>query len=76
MPEKTLLAFGDHGEVTGFLPRDGGDASEVISRVEAAGVDMNALGERLQTEAAEAFVTSWNELIATITEKSLALAAV
>lgn len=73
MPEKTLLAFGDHGEVTEFLPRDGGNADEVITRFQNAGVDMGALGSRLQTEAADSFVKSWNELIGTITEKSRAL---
>jgi transaldolase len=76
MPEKTLLAFGDHGEVTGFLPRDGGNASEVIARFEAAGVDLDALGARLQKEAADAFVKSWEELMATIAEKSRTLTAV
>jgi transaldolase len=75
MPEKTLLAFGDHGEVTDFLPHDGGNAPEVITRFKNAGVDMEALGARLQTEAADAFVKSWNELMATITEKSRALTA-
>jgi transaldolase len=75
MPEKTLLAFGDHGEVTDFLPRDGGNAPEVIDRFTKAGVDMDSLGARLQTEAADAFVKSWNELMATITEKSRALTA-
>jgi transaldolase len=73
IPEKTLLAFGDHGEVTEFLPRDGGNADEVITRFQNAGVDMGALGARLQTEAAESFVKSWNELIGTITDKSRAL---
>ena len=75
MPEKTLLAFGDHGEVSSFLPHDGGNAPEVIARFESAGVDMEALGARLQKEAADAFVTSWNELIATISDKSRALSA-
>jgi transaldolase len=75
MPEKTLLAFGDHGEVTDFLPRDGGNADEVIERFKSAGVDMDALGARLQKEAADAFVKSWDELIGTIKEKSAALTA-
>src|SRR5712691_904366 len=53
MPEKTLLAFGDHGDVTDFLPRDGGNAPEVVERFANAGVDMAALGARLQKEAAD-----------------------
>jgi transaldolase len=75
MPEKTLLAFGDHGDVKDFLPRDGGNADEVVKRFQDAGVDMDALAARLQTEAADAFVKSWNELIGTIRDKSAALTA-
>ena len=63
MPEKTLLAFGDHGEVTDFLPADGGDAEEVAARFTAGGADLDALAARLQSEGADAFVTSWDELL-------------
>jgi transaldolase len=31
MPEKTLLAFSEHGDVTGTLPRDGGDCERVLA---------------------------------------------
>ncbi len=74
MPEKTLLAFGDHGEVSDFLPADGGDAGSVIDRFTADGVDLEALAGRLQAEGAAAFVTSWDELLQTIEERSAALA--
>ena len=37
MPEKTLLAFGDHGRVSGSLPRDGGDAGQVLADFARAG---------------------------------------
>lgn len=74
MPEKTLLAFGDHGEVTDFLPADGAGAQEVIDRFTAAGAEPDALAARLQSEGADAFVTSWDELLGTIEERSAALA--
>jgi transaldolase len=74
MPEKTLLAFGDHGEVTDFLPADGAGAQEVIDRFAAAGADLDALAARLQSEGADAFVGSWDELLETIGERSAALA--
>jgi transaldolase len=46
MPEKTLLAFGDHGDVDHLLtPRDGGD---VVHRFLDAGVDLDALAKRLR----------------------------
>ena len=75
MPEKTLLAFGDHGHVDEFLPTDGGNAEQVIARFAAAGVDVAALAARLQDEAADAFVASWDELIENIGQKTIALTA-
>lgn len=66
MPEPTLLALADHGEVGEPLPRDGGDAEEVLGRFEAAGIDVGALAERLQEEGKEAFVKSWEGLLGSI----------
>jgi len=73
MPEKTLLAFGDHGDVRRFLSANAADADPVIERFLQAGVDLAALAARLQTEAAEAFVRSWDELLENIDQKSAAL---
>jgi len=75
MPEKTLLAFGDHGVVGDFLSTDGSDAEQVIARFAAAGVDVDTLAVRLQEEGADAFMASWNELIENIGEKTSALKA-
>ena len=50
-----------------------GDAQRVTTRF-ADGVDLEALAERLQAEGAAAFVTSWDELLQTIEERSAALA--
>lgn len=75
MPEKTLLAFGDHGEVGDPLPADGGDAEEVLDEFAAAGVDVDALAAQLQSEGAESFVGSWRELLDSLEGKRKALAA-
>lgn len=75
MPATTLLAFADHGDVTDFLPADGGDADEVIERFRDEGVDPDAVAARLQTEGADAFVASWDELMGTIEQRSQALTA-
>jgi transaldolase len=74
MPDATLLAFADHGELRGVMPEDGGDAEAVIAEFERAGVDVDALAEQLQREGAEAFVKSWNDLLERIAAKSEALA--
>ena len=66
MPETTLLAFAEHGEVGEPLPADGGDADEVLAAFAEAGTDAGALARRLQKEGAEAFVESWRDLLATV----------
>jgi transaldolase len=70
MPEKTLLALADHGEIGTMLPHDGGDAEEVLGRFKQARVDVNALAAELQRDGATAFVASWKELLACLVEKS------
>jgi len=73
MPEATLKALADHGELGTILPDDGGDCEEVLARFAKAGIDVDALAARLQDEGAKTFVTSWNELLAVIASKSDAL---
>jgi transaldolase len=73
MPEGTLKALADHGEVGAILPVDGGDCEEVLARFAMAGVDVDALAAQLQDEGAKSFVKSWNELLAVIDSKSTAL---
>ena len=43
MPETTLLAYADHGQVKGILPDDGGDAEQVLAEFARAGIDDAAL---------------------------------
>ncbi|MBV8072941.1 MAG: transaldolase [Acidobacteriaceae bacterium] len=73
MPESTLKAFADHGELGISLPADGGDCEEVLAEFAKAGVDVDALGAQLQLEGAKSFVSSWNELMGVIESKSAAL---
>ena len=70
IPEKTLLAFADHGQVKNLLPRDGGDAEQVLREFQRAGVDERALAAELQREGAEAFDKSWNDLLECIATKA------
>ena len=74
MPDKTLLAFADHGEVGSALPPDGGYAEAVLEEFRREGIDDEALAERLQREGADAFSTSWSALLSRIREKSAQLA--
>ena len=74
IPEATLNAFADHGKVGAPTPADGGDCETVLAQFRAAGVDLDALAARLQTEGAASFVASWKELMGVISSKSAALA--
>ena len=75
MPEKTLNAFAEHGEVDQALPLDGGDSATVIAQFAALGFEVESLAAKLQSEGAASFVTSWNELMTVIESKSAALQA-
>jgi transaldolase len=70
MPEGTVKALADHGEIGALLPADGGDAEDVLSQFAKAGVDADALAATLQEDGAKSFVKSWNELIGVISAKT------
>jgi transaldolase len=76
IPEKTLHAFADHGQVKGTLPVDGGDAEEVLAEFKKIGVDHLALADQLQREGTESFDKSWQDLMDRIASKSATLATV
>jgi transaldolase len=70
MPEGTLQALADHGELGPILPADGGDSEEVLAQFAKAGVDVDALAAELQDEGAKSFVKSWSELMGVLVAKS------
>jgi len=70
MPEATLKALADHGELSGILPADGGDCEEVLAQFAKAGVDIDALATQLQDEGAKSFVKSWSDLMEVLVSKS------
>jgi transaldolase len=70
MPEATLLAFANHGELGPPLPADGGNAEEVLGKFGKEGIDISALAADLQKDGAASFVASWNDLLAGIAAKS------
>jgi transaldolase len=73
MPEGTLKALAEHGDVSETMPTDGGNSEEELARFAAAGIDVHALSIRLQDEGAKSFVKSWNDLMDVINSKSAVL---
>jgi transaldolase len=75
MPDKTLLAFADHGQIPQLLSDDGGDVDQELDRFRQVGIDLDALALRLQQEGAAAFSASWAKLLDCIAHKRERLAA-
>jgi transaldolase len=73
MPENTLKAFAEHGEVGELLAVDGGDCERVLASFAKAGINVDALAAQLQNEGATSFVKSWNDLMACVESKSAAM---
>jgi transaldolase len=73
MPEATLKALADHGEISQTLPAHARHCDEVLAKFAEAGIDTDALGAQLQNEGAKSFAKSWKELISCIASKSEAL---
>jgi len=73
VPEETLLAFANHGQVDHAMPRDGGDSEQVLVSITRAGIDVAALARELQDQGAKGFVDSWKDLLGAIETKSKAL---
>jgi transaldolase len=73
MPENTLKAFADHGEVGELLAADGGDSERVLAGFAKAGIEVDALATQLQNEGAASFVKSWNDLMTCVESKSAAM---
>jgi len=74
MPESTLKAFAQRGEVGAMLAPKGGDCEKVLAAVAKAGIDIDALAKRLQDEGAASFDESWNDLMACIESKRAVMA--
>jgi len=74
MPEPTLKAFADHGEVGELMAADGGNSEQVLQEFEEAGIDVKALAQRLQDEGKVSFVKSWEDLLESIETKSKVVA--
>ena len=73
MPENTLKAFADHGEVGELLAPDGGDCERVLASFGQAGIAVDGLAAQLLNEGAASFVKSWNDLMTCVESKSEAM---
>lgn len=69
MPEKTLLAFADHGIVKGnSIEPSLSAAKDVISQLASVGINLDEVTDLLEKEGVEKFIVSWHELMASVDE--------
>ena len=73
MPEGTLKALADHGELSEIMSADGGTCEAVLDQFGKAGIDVDALAAKLQEEGAKSFVASWKDLMGVIDSKCAAM---
>jgi transaldolase len=73
VPEATLKAVADHGEITSLMRGDGGTCEDTLAAFTATGIDLYALAMQLQDEGTRSFTKSWNHLMAFLATKVAAL---
>jgi transaldolase len=70
MPESTLLAFADHGEVPGDqVSGQAAEAQHIFDELAAVGIDLNDVFAVLEREGAEKFDASWSQLADTVADQ-------
>jgi transaldolase len=75
MPEQTLHAFADHGEVRPTLAADAAGAEQTLADAQAAGIDLRSVTAQLEREGVQLFCDSYRELLDRIESKLGAVAA-
>jgi transaldolase len=67
MPEKTMMAFADHGEVEkNSIDANFEVASSQLQQLQSAGIDLDEVTSLLEQEGVEKFIASWRELIQSV----------
>jgi transaldolase len=64
MPEKTMDAVADHGEIVGdTVSGKGPESQEIFDRISALGIDITDVFVTLENEGVHKFEAAWNELL-------------
>lgn len=75
MPDATVAAFCDHGTVARTVDSGIDEAKGMLDAIEAVGISLADVSETLEAEGVASFVKSYDELLATLTEKANELTA-
>jgi transaldolase len=69
MPQQTIEAFADHGQVALTVNRGYDEARKVFEQLGAAGINMKQVTEQLLHEGITGFVTSFQQMIEEVEKK-------
>jgi transaldolase len=69
MPQATLRAFAEHGEVSDTISAVAGAAQATLCRAQDAGIDLDAITDQLEREGVRSFWDSYQELLACVEAK-------
>jgi transaldolase len=70
LPEQTIAAFEDHGRLARTLDAGVEEATEVMRRLAAVGVDMDDVGHTLEDEGVASFHDSFQHMLASLAVKA------
>ncbi len=66
MPEKTLRAFADHGDVHSTIEGRGAEGAAVLAEIARAGVDLAEVFSTLEENGVKSFLASWDDLVGSL----------
>jgi len=75
MPDQTLAAFGEHGEVARTIDTDPSRAASMLSRLTEVGIDLADVAARLEDEGVRSFAASFDDLLTALEQKAASFAS-
>jgi len=70
VPIETLNAYRDHGRPEQSLEQEVHRAYHMLNKLASIGIDLNVITQQLENEGVEKFVQAFNQLMASLEEKS------
>ena len=75
LPDATIAAFLDHGTLARTIDASFEEATTILQKVEALGIDLADVAEKLEREGVSSFETSFENLLITLSKKADSLQA-
>ena len=70
LPNNTIEAFEDHGNVARTVDANSNEAERILSEISSLGIDLEEVGDVLETEGIDSFIVSFENLIESLSVKA------